>query len=158
MEICHPQVKTDTHTNTFWMYKSVTGECSRVSQKPKSGRLFSCQTISRLFDRFCLIFAMDFLRAGRVPCLSKQLHPPRTPPDWAALSSALWWREKGKRAALRRDSTTRRCQAQGAVSWMMIWIRPYCRVSLCCMLKHGPLWLGVDPLCGQGPIGGGGMY
>lgn len=89
-----------------------------------------------------------------VPCCLNKPHPP----DCAALCCALLWREKGKRTALRRNnSTVRRCQALGVVRWMMIWAHWWCCFSLCWMLTHGPLWLGVDPLCGQHPSGSGGQ-
>lgn len=122
-------------------------------------RLFSCQTLPRLL--WPIIFDVGHRPTERSVCLSKQLPHTHThthnPPDCAALSWALWWREKGKRAALRRNnSTVRRCQAQGAVRWVMICVHWCCCSLLCWMLNHGPLWLGVDPLCGQDPGGNGG--
>lgn len=111
--------------------------------------LFSCQT------PLCLPWPIIFdvyhwvPKCGRGPLLSKQAP---TPPTVQPFSWVLYWREKGKRAALKRNnSTVRRCQALGAVRWMMIWVRWCCCFSLCWMLTHGPQVAGRRPTVWSGP-------
>lgn len=106
-------------------------------------------------DQSHLMFAAECLSANGVPCCLHKLPPPRLCSLFPEHCSVV--REKGERAALRRNnSTMRRCQALGAVRWMMIWAHCCCCFSLCWMLTHGFPWLGVDPLCGQSPGGSGG--
>lgn len=117
-------------------------------------RLFSCETLH------FLLWPITFDVCHRVPVcrrgslLSKQAPTPRLCSPFPAHCSGE------KRAREQRSGETIApwgdVRALGAARWMMIWAHWCCCFSLCWMLTHGPLWLGVDPLCGQDPGGCGG--